>query len=65
MCQLVRVNYKLNQLRMCESESFTSLTVQKWVSRHKYHPDFRSTMLFYVIKIELLRCTRVNKMGEL
>lgn len=42
MRSLVRVNYKQYQLRMCESKSFTSLTVQKLVTGHEYLPDFRS-----------------------
>jgi len=42
MHSLVCVNCKQYQLRMCESKSFTSLTVQKWVTSHEYLPDFRS-----------------------
>lgn len=47
MCSLVRVNYKQYQLRMCESESFTSLTVQKWVTSQEYLPNFRSMILIF------------------
>lgn len=41
MCSLVRVNYKQYQLRMCEREQFTSLTVQKWVTRPQIPSRFQ------------------------